>query len=259
MRRRLPCFSMPGNPSRGGGLPRWNAGRYPDAAGRRGGYFGKRGICESVWRRAGGPDKVPVLQIRRLAVFTVTLALQCLKPTLFSLGLLVALLRAGDAVYPGVYPYLGAYLVPAALGVTALVLLLRRRLAFRFVYMLYGLLLCAGWLLLYDRARFMGASRLDVLPCIMAALNIAAWLVYVFTSDRVRVFCNRTPRRPAPMAAQARSGWDESGLVYTDADGRVTDFRGGPTRLHAGARVVNFPVGRTIKPRPKHHHKGGSQ
>ena len=79
------------------------------------------------------------------------------------------------------------------LGVT-LLLLLRRKRVFIIPFAVYAL-----FQIIFAIAHMVESPVWAVAVYALVAPLFAAWIVYFFTSDRVRVYCNKRPKRPVPM------------------------------------------------------------
>ena len=156
-----------------------------------------------------------------LTAFLLLLCIQGVSCLGASARIALALIRNPGPVPDGVWAYCGLYLLPALLAAAALLLLFLRKRAFRIVYACYAAIWVAGCLLAAFR------SDADRIAYIGSGLMMALWTVYLFCSDRVRVYCGMQPKRPVPMPAPPleQPHWNEDGTVYTDEKGNEINFR----------------------------------
>ena len=124
-----------------------------------------------------------------LVVFVITLALQCLyalASCAISIALLVSALQSEDFVTAAILlASVFSWIVPFVTGGLSLLLLLKRRISFRIPFTIHVLLLLLG------TEYWVGETLLSAIAFL---LLLAVWLVYVYTSNRVRVFCGLQPR-----------------------------------------------------------------
>ena len=141
-------------------------------------------LPESKYHRMGG----------WLLFLVLLIALQGIGRFVTFLLLAAGLLSHNGELTGGIALLFALCLFPVLLLAATFALLFRRKAAFRVPLAVYTLLQFIGALISTIRS-----SGYDWVSNGFLALLYAAWIVYFFTSDRVRVYCNKRPKRPVPM------------------------------------------------------------
>ena len=189
-------------------------------------------------------DRLPACRYHRfggwLIVLLVMLLVQASSGFSMLMKLVVFTFSGGVTMLDGTLQtgflalYGALYLVPLLLIVATLLLLFRRKYAFRIVLIVYLTMQIAALVL-----SLIGDGGRTPIPFVVAMLAYGAWVIYAFCSDRARVYCNRTPKRPVPMPAEAEA--DEDATAFGGARYRFLSAPAG-RRAHARNRREKSPA-----------------